>query len=204
MKAGLPKRASDGRTCWAKRSLLWAQVVVIRIVSLVHTSSPAGNAHRERGNINLLLRLLPVLLPLAVRWAEREEKRILLKGVALVEPHLSDAKIVGVKYPERIRLSKVRSIPPPSNPILKFAAHTTGLVSQDSAGMALRYGIFIREDFSGDRNLIAHECVHTSQYERLGGFNAFLSRYLRECLELGYPEAPLEQEAMLRSAEICG
>jgi hypothetical protein len=154
--------------------------------------------------MNLLLRFLPLLLPLAVRWAERVEKRILLEGVPLVQPHLSDAKMVGVEYPEKIRLLKVRSIPPLNNPIVKCAAHTTGLVSQHSAGMALRYGILIREDFSGDRNLIAHECVHTSQYERLGGFHAFLSRYLRECLEVGYPQAPLEQEGMLKSAEICG
>jgi hypothetical protein len=154
--------------------------------------------------MNLLLRFFPLLLPLAVKWAERAEKRILLEGVPLVEPHLSDAKMMGVEYPEKIRLLKVPSIPLPNNPIVKFAAHFTGLVSPHTAGMALRYGIFIREDFSGDRNLIAHECVHTSQYERLGGFNAFLSRYLRECLEIGYPEAPLEQEAMLKSAEIYG
>jgi hypothetical protein len=204
MKTGLTKRASDWWDSPGRKGVFSGPRWVVRIVSLIHASPPAGNAHREQENTNLLLRLLPVLLPLAVRWAEREEKRILRKGVALVEPHLSDARIVGVEYPERIRLLKVRSIPPPSNPILKFAAHTTGLVSQDSAGMALRYGILIREEFSGDRNLNAHECVHTSQYERLGGFNAFLSRYLRECLECGYPEAPLEQEAMLKSAEICG
>ena len=79
--------------------------------------------------MNLLLRFFPLLLPLAVKWAERAEKRILLEGVPLVEPHLSDAKMMGVEYPEKIRLLKVPRIPLPNNPIVKFAAHFTGLVS---------------------------------------------------------------------------
>jgi len=67
--------------------------------------------------------------------------------------------------------------------------------------MALRYGIFVRKDCWGDRQLIAHECVHTAQYERCG-FRGFLEKYLRECLEIGYPAAPMEQEAILKSAAI--
>ena len=38
--------------------------------------------------------------------------------------------------------------------------------------------------------------LHTAQYERLGGFRAFLKTYLTECIELGYPNSPLEQEAI--------
>jgi hypothetical protein len=68
--------------------------------------------------------------------------------------------------------------------------------------MALRYGIFIRSDCWQMRRLIAHECVHTAQYERLGGIGQFLGCYLRECLEVGYPSGPLEQEAFLKSQQI--
>jgi hypothetical protein len=43
--------------------------------------------------------------------------------------------------------------------------------------------------------LVVHELAHTAQYERLGGFHPFLSAYLGECLTVGYPNGPLEQEA---------
>ncbi len=54
--------------------------------------------------MNLLLRALPLLLPLIVRWAEREQENILKNGVSLVEPSLSDARAMGVTHPECIRL----------------------------------------------------------------------------------------------------
>jgi hypothetical protein len=44
--------------------------------------------------------------------------------------------------------------------------------------------------------------VHTAQYERLGGIEPFLRQYLRECLTIGYPEAPLEQEAIATIASL--
>src|ERR1017187_6058169 len=49
------------------------------------------------------------------------------------------------------------------------AAAETNLISPSTGGMTLRYGIFIRTDCWGQRPIIAHELVHTSQYERLGG-----------------------------------
>jgi len=160
----------------------------------------------DRPNVamTLFLRLFPLILPLAVRWAERQELKILREGLPLLELHLSDARTMGVRHPERIRLLVVSSIPFPNNPILRIATRLTGLVSPHTAGMALRYGIFVRNDFAQDRSLIAHECVHTAQYERLGGIDAFLKAYLRECLEVGYPGAPLEQEAVSKTAELCG
>ena len=51
--------------------------------------------------------------------------------------------------------------------------------------------------------LIVHELVHTSQYEKLGGFLPFLRKYLMECINIGYPEAPMEQEAIRMAEKIC-
>jgi len=149
-----------------------------------------------------LLKALPLFLPFAVKWAKRQEERILLAGVPLSEPHLSDAALIGVMHPKKIRLLKVDQIPTPDSQFLRWAAMLTGLISPDTAGMTVRYGIFIRGDYWDDRRLIAHECVHTAQYERFGGFTEFLRRYLHECLEIGYPAAPLEREAILKSEEI--
>jgi hypothetical protein len=52
--------------------------------------------------------------------------------------------------------------------------------------------------------MVIHELGHTVQYERLGGLVPFLRRYLFECLSIGYPEAPMEQEVIALAERICG
>jgi hypothetical protein len=98
----------------------------------------------------------------------------------------------------------VEEIPLPENPALRSAAEATGLISPLTIGLTLRYGIFIQADSWGERRLLVHELAHVAQYERLGGFRPFLQRYLMECITIGYPEAPLEQEAKHVEREICG
>ena len=123
-----------------------------------------------------------ILLPLAAAWATEQEHIILKSGVPLTGSQLMDARTVGVLSPERVRLLQVKQIPIPNHPMLATAAATTGLVSPSTRGMTLRYGIFIRTDCWGQRLLLAHEFVHTMQYERFGSFEAFLRPYLLECL----------------------
>jgi hypothetical protein len=141
-----------------------------------------------------------ILLPLAAAWAAEQERAILQAGVALTESQLADARRVGVVQPERVRLLRVIRIPAPTHPILAAAATATNLISPATAGLTLRYGIFVRADCWGQRLLVMHELVHTSQYERLGGFEAFLRPYLLECITPpGYPYGPMEQEAITTS-----
>ena len=142
------------------------------------------------------------LLQLAAAWAQEQESYILQNGVALSEPQVVDACKVGVSQPESVRLMKVATIPLPDNPILKEAARAAQLITPLTAGLTLRYGIFVQSDFWGDRRLIVHELVHTSQYEKLGGFIPFLKKYLYQCITIGYPEAPMEQEAIEIAAEV--
>ena len=137
------------------------------------------------------------LLPLAAAWAEEQEAYILAAGIALSPSQLADARQVGVSHPERVRLLSVPSIPMPDHPVLREAGDATGLISPFTAGLSLRYGIYVRSEFEDDRFLVAHELVHTAQYERFGSAAAFLRQYLHECLTIGYPEAPMEQEAIL-------
>ena len=143
-----------------------------------------------------LLTLLPNLLPLAQEWAESQEADILKHGVPLSPDSFGDAQRIGVKFPEKVRLLKVLRIVGPEDPILRQAATKTKLITEQTIGLTLRYGILIRADCWYNRRLIAHECAHTAQYERLGSFQVFLAQYLRECIEFGYPEAPMEQEAI--------
>jgi len=143
-----------------------------------------------------------ILLPLAAAWAEEQEGIILRDGVPLTEPQMADARTLGISQPNRVRLLNVATIPAPEEPSLKAAVQATQLITPRTAGLTLRYGIFIRSDFWGDRRLIVHELVHTSQYEKLGGFLPFLQEYLHQCITIGYPAAPMEQEAIKMAARI--
>lgn len=146
--------------------------------------------------------LLKPLLPLATAWAEAQERRILAEGTPLSPAEMEDARAVGVQHPEKVRYLVVRRVPIPENALLQKAGEFTGLISGVTSGMALRYGIYLRGDCFPDRHLLAHELTHTGQYERLGGIGEFLEKYLMECLTIGYPAAPMEQEAILAAARI--
>jgi len=144
-----------------------------------------------------------ILLPLACTWAEEQERIILRDGVALTAGLVADAKRIGIIHPDRVRLRVADEIPSPEHPALRRAAEMTGLLSPLTAGLTLRYGVFIRSDFWGERRLVVHELAHVAQYERLGGFRPFLEQYLHECITIGYPAAPLEQEAIRIANELC-
>ncbi|MBT6050214.1 MAG: hypothetical protein HOI47_04800 [Candidatus Scalindua sp.] len=143
-----------------------------------------------------------ILLPLACKWAEQQEESIQQKGNILTSSQINDATHVGVKHPEKVRLLQVPNIPIPDEPSLAVAAQATQLITANTAGLTLRYGIFIRSDCWNDRKLLIHELVHTSQYERLGGILPFLENYLSEVLSIGYPAAPMEQEAIKIAQEM--
>ena len=149
-------------------------------------------------------RQLEMLLPPACAWVEAQERTVLRSGVPLNEAQLADARRVGVAQPERVRLLRVPEIPAPSHPVLAAAAAATGLISPFTIGLTLRYGICVLAEAWGQRRLIVHELAHTMQYERLGSIEAFLRQYLHECITIGYPEAPMEQEARRIEQEICG
>ena len=144
------------------------------------------------------------LLPLACEWAAAQEQRILATGEALSNTMLGDARLVGVAAPERIRLLYVPEILIPDDPALRAAVQETQFLSPLTRGLTLRYGIFIRSDCRSERTMVIHELAHTAQYERLGGFEPFLRQYLFECLTIGYPEAPMEQEVIELTARIYG
>jgi hypothetical protein len=152
--------------------------------------------------MRLMTRLLPLALPFAAAWVEWHERRILRSGIPLSATGLADAARMGVVHPEKIRLMQVSRIPVLNSPLMKTLSRLIPSISANTVGLSLRYGIYIREPWEGDRFLIAHECVHTGQYERSGSVTAFLCAYFAECIEIGYPDAPMEQEAILRSASL--
>jgi hypothetical protein len=144
-----------------------------------------------------------LIVPIAVAWIRKQERRILADGVSLDAEQQADARAVGVSHPERIRLLRVETIPSLRLRSLRWTAVKLGVLSPHTAGLTAGYGIFIREDFWRHRALLVHELVHTAQYERLGGIRPFLCEYLRECLVEGYPLGPLVQETASAARRIC-
>ncbi len=133
---------------------------------------------------------------MAAKWATAVEKRILREGVPLSGQEMADARAVDMREPERVRLLALTRVPMPGDLTLRTAASAIQFLTPATCGLTLRYGIFVRSDCWGDRRLVTHELAHTAQYERLGGIEPFLRKYLRECLTIDYPAAPMEQEAV--------
>jgi hypothetical protein len=155
-------------------------------------------------NARITPKQFELLLPLVCQWAAAHEQDICSRGQALSDAQVADAGLVGVAEPERVRLLYVPKIPVPDHPVLRAAADATQLISPFTGGLTLRYGIFIRSDCRFHRAMVVHELGHTAQYERLGGLESFLRQYLFQCLTIGYPEAPMEQEVISLTARICG
>jgi len=133
---------------------------------------------------------LPALL-----WVAWMERRVLARGEPLDPQWLDAARAVGVRDPARVRVQRVGQLPVRLPSGLRRALERTGLLPPVLAGMALRYGILLREDCRDDPELLLHELAHTAQYERLGGIGPFLRRYLVECCSAGYGASALEAEA---------
>jgi hypothetical protein len=170
------------------------------IVSLLYPFDAPGRAFIRRKRVAMngwLIEKFQFLLPLAVQWAERQEKRILEKGVPLTIQEAEDARAIGVKHYDRVRLLRVKTVLRPKDKALRAACEAIAFLTPTTRGLTLGHGIFIRADCWRDRDLIAHELVHTAQYERFGGIEAFLRQYLMECLTVGYAVSPLEQEATI-------
>ena len=135
------------------------------------------------------------ILPVVWAWARRMEGRALRHGRPLDASELEWAHRVGVRDARKIRVIEVDEMPRPAFRWMHGLAARWGLSLRDTLGLCLRYGIYLRRGGSDRWGTLVHECVHTAQCERLGGLWAFLDRYLMQCLQRGYEDAPLEVEA---------
>jgi sugar (pentulose or hexulose) kinase len=134
------------------------------------------------------------LLPKAIAWAEDQARRVATSGRALTEVEREVARAVGVAEPERIRVALVDVLPMPEDPDLVAAAVQTGLVGPGMVGLTLGHSIFIGRGHENVR-LLSHEFRHVHQYEDAGSIAAFLPGYLRQIVEFGYANTPLEADA---------
>lgn len=93
-------------------------------------------------------------------WAEHQAAHIAANGSALTESQLAPARKVGVVHPEKIRVLAVPDVPFPEDPSLRAIAAHVGLIPEQTAGMTLGHGIFLRGDEMDRPKLWAHEFRH--------------------------------------------
>lgn len=142
-----------------------------------------------------LRRELPKLLPGAIAWAEARARKASEIGTALTADEQAIARAVGVAKPELVRIEIVgERLPMPDDPVLRAAATQAGLLGPGMVGLTLGHAIFICRGHK-TRRLLAHELRHVYQYEQHGSIAAFLPVYLSQVLQVGYQDAPLEQDA---------
>jgi hypothetical protein len=63
---------------------------------------------------------LPKLLPSASEWVRQQEIIILQNGLPLTDDYLRMAELAGVRFPQKIRIREVLSIPLPADPELRL------------------------------------------------------------------------------------
>ncbi|MEM6915432.1 MAG: hypothetical protein AAF491_02605 [Verrucomicrobiota bacterium] len=134
---------------------------------------------------------VPLLLPLGTKWAERQEAIILREGRPLSEWETMWATDVGVKKPESVRILPVPRIPTPGS----WFTRLLRIFTEGPTGMAVNYGIYLEASQATNPSLLVHELTHVAQFERLGGIEAFLREYITQCVQDGYWDSELEQEA---------
>ena len=138
---------------------------------------------------------LAKLIPKICEWLEYQENNIISIGRDLTLEELDIAKRIGIKNYDIIRVYESPIVPTPKDIILLEFGRQVGLISSSTHGICFRYGIFINEQTENKKLVLTHELIHTLQYERFGSIKAFISCYLKECIEVGYHESDLEKEA---------
>ena len=144
---------------------------------------------------NIDIHLIQQKLPIVVAWLEQQENEILSKGRFLTPDEIGIAQQIGVKNPDIIKVNVTNQVPLPNDHEIQKLGFQFGLFSTSTLGISFRYGIFINATASNPKEILAHELIHTLQYERLGSIELFIAQYLSECLRYGYNNSPLEKEA---------
>ena len=137
---------------------------------------------------------LSMMLPLALRWAEKLEIRVAEEGEPLNETGIRMARSVGVEYPQLIRILEVDEIPMPAGPMLREMTREIGILSPRTIGIAAGRSILLKRGRMYER-LLRHEFRHVHQFEVAGSLEGYLERYLQQVYAFGYRNAPLEIDA---------
>ena len=144
------------------------------------------------------------LLASALEWARAQEAFILAHGFPLDERGQEDAVRAGIQEPSHVRVLVTERISPPEDLALAEASNRRGIITAASRAVAIGYGVIVRADCWGDRELLVHQLVHVAQCERCGSLGAYVREYLSDrnsCAE--FTVGTMEEEARGKAREIC-
>ncbi|KKO50695.1 hypothetical protein VT06_01265 [Arsukibacterium sp. MJ3] len=130
----------------------------------------------------------------AANWAEQNQTFIYQFGRALTVEEKAIACLVKVAAPEQVHIYEVPVIKRPDEPELAALCEEYGFLTEDTIGLTLGYGIYIKQGYLTTR-LLSHELRHVHQYEQAGSAEAFLTRYIGEIMQFGYLNSPYEMDA---------
>ena len=125
------------------------------------------------------------LLPAAMKWYDNVAKSLHHKGRALTAIEKKQAKQLGVKNPNTVRVVVLNKFPAPN-----------GRFSNDHAEGARAMGdiVMLKPHLKNNSMVLCHELVHVAQKDRLG-LRDFLKQLALEKEILGYSDSLLENEA---------
>lgn len=124
-------------------------------------------------------------MPAAMKWYDDVAKSLHHKGRVLTPAEKKQAKQLGVKYPDTVRVLVLNKFPEPN-----------GRFSNDNSEGARAMGniIMMKPRMKNNSSVLCHELVHVAQKDRLG-LKGFLKQIALEKKVLGYSGSLLENEA---------
>jgi hypothetical protein len=140
------------------------------------------------------------LITKAAAWSEQQQALIFQFGRSLTSSEQAIASRAGVAKPERVYIHEVPVIKRPQEPELVALCEAYGFLTDETIGLTLGYGIYIKQGYLTTR-LLSHELRHVQQYEQAGSAEAFLTRYIGEIKQFGYLDSPYEVDARKHEIE---
>lgn len=129
---------------------------------------------------------IDALIPSAMKWYDEVSKSLYAKGRVLTKAEKRQAKALGVKNPNAIRVVILEKFPEPNN-------HATTNNHFEGA-RAMGNIIMLKPKYRNNSTVLCHELVHVAQKDRMG-LKQFLKQYALEREVLGYSRSLLEKEA---------
>ncbi|WP_230292828.1 hypothetical protein [Croceicoccus sp. Ery5] len=133
-----------------------------------------------------------------VAWSSTVEAEGLEQGTPLTATQIELASLIGIEHPEKVRLVYADAVPfPNEDEEMRKIGENLGFIGPGITNNAQAFGytIWVRNGFTLDRPSLAHELVHVAQIERADSFGDYVEEYMKQLLEYGHADMPLEVEA---------
>ena len=128
-------------------------------------------------------------------WTKAKERHVFQHGRTLNPLEKEYAQKLKISQIDKIRILEVEKINHPFSLLFSLFAQFARAVISSPIGLTLGYSILIEKRYALRLDLIVHELVHVSQYEKMGGHQSFLKEYIYQCVSRGYLNSALEMEA---------